>query len=336
MHRLKIRKDFLYIGDGSDDTVKTFDAETGRFLGSFVAPGSNGLHGPRGLLFDHVGNLLVTNQNVGQPQNGNVLKFNGQTGAFLGELVQSNAPGAPFAPRGIVLSKQNILFVADMGDVDLPGELRTYNGTTGVFLGNLNHSGFSGQFHPRAVVIGPDHLLYVSVRNIPQPEGGSVLRFNPKTGEFLGVFIESNTVNDLNRPEGLVFGPDGNLYITSFRRDASDTDKILIFDGDTGKFLDKIDLDVVGHPRAFAQALLFGPDGKLFVPITGDGPDTGSVRRYSVHHHHKTFDVFVPSHSAGGPLGEPWYLTFGNTNPATLDYRRDWDDDTCESSDESN
>ena len=28
--------DFLYIGDDFDNTVKTFDPETGRFLGSFV------------------------------------------------------------------------------------------------------------------------------------------------------------------------------------------------------------------------------------------------------------------------------------------------------------
>ncbi|WP_235676720.1 hypothetical protein [Bacillus mycoides] len=58
---MKRRKDFLYIGDGSDNTVKTFDAETGRFLGSFVASGSNGLSGPRGLIFNHRDNLLVTN-----------------------------------------------------------------------------------------------------------------------------------------------------------------------------------------------------------------------------------------------------------------------------------
>ncbi|MGG0658650.1 hypothetical protein [Rummeliibacillus pycnus] len=340
MHKPIKRNDFLYIGDASDNTVKTFDAATGRFLGSFVASGSNGLFGPRGLIFDHKGNLLVSNQIPDMTQNkGTVLNYNSQTGAFLRELVHSNEPGAPLAPRGIVLSKQNILFVADMGDfandVEVPGEVRMYNGNTGVFLGNLNHSGFSGQFHPRALVIGPDGSLYVSVRNLPDPVGGSVLRFNPRTGKFLGVFIESNAVNDLNRPEGLVFGPDGNLYITSFRKDVKDTDKILIFDGKTGKFLNKIDLDVVGQPRAFAQALLFGPDGKLFVPIQGDGPDSGSVRRYNVHHHKITFDVFVPPSLGGGPLGEPWYLTFGNTNPATLVYQHERYDNTCESSNES-
>ena len=221
----------------------------------------------------------------------------------------------------MVLSDNNVLFLADfLGPNNEPGELRRYNGTSGAFLGNLDHSGFSGQFHPRGVVIGPDNLLYVSVFDISDRQSGWVLRFHPVKG-FVDVFIESNTVNNLHRPEGLVFGPDGNLYITSFLGvDANDVDKILVFDGDTGEFLDKIDLYAVGQPRAFAQAILFGPDKKLFVPITGgDGPDTGSVRSYNVHT--KEFKVLVPPAKVG-PLGEPWYLTFGNTDPATLAYRQ--------------
>ncbi|MGE7903577.1 hypothetical protein ACQKNS_04165 [Peribacillus sp. NPDC094092] len=326
--------DFLYIGDGFDNTVKTFGSETGWFLGSFVASGNNGLNGPRGLIFDHEGNLLVTNQKVNEGS-GNVLKYDGKTGEFLGEIVKSDATGAPFAPRGIVLSKHNILFVADLviEENGQHGEVRMYkyNGNTATFMRNLTHPP-SGEFFPRGVVIGPDGDLYVSIRNNPNTAegqlGGSVVRYNSKTGAFGGVFI--SPFSDLNRPEGLVFGPDGNLYITSFRRDASDTDKILIFDGRKGKLLEKIDLDVVGQPRAFAQEILFGPDGKLFVPINGPsdpdtgapaGPYTGSVRRYNVHH--KTYDVFVPPAMSGGPLGMPWYLTFGNTDPATLAYQCD-------------
>ena len=52
----------------------------------------------------------------------------------------------------------------------------------------------------------------------------------------------------------------------------------------------KIDLYAVGQPRAFPEIILFGPEGKLFVPITGPfdfdtgaptGELTGSVRRHS-------------------------------------------------------
>lgn len=52
------KADSLYIGDqtdpsASDSTVKRFDAKTGEFLGAFVTSNSGGLHGPRGLIFDH-------------------------------------------------------------------------------------------------------------------------------------------------------------------------------------------------------------------------------------------------------------------------------------------
>ncbi|MGG1679472.1 hypothetical protein ACIFOT_27685 [Neobacillus sp. NRS-1170] len=234
--------------------------------------------------------------------------------------------GAPFAPRGIILSDDNVLFVADFMDHgNKQGQIRTYDGTTGVFFGNLDHSGFGEPFYPRGVVIGPDGLLYVSVFDISNPNSGWVLRFDPNTGDFLDVFIESNSENNLHRPEGLVFNPDGSkLYITSFqeiRPGVMDTDKILVFDGETGEYLDedRIDLYSVNEPRAFAQAILFGPDGKLFVPITGGSVETtGSVRRYDVES--KMFDEIVPPASEGGSLGEPWYLTFGNTDPAALAY----------------
>jgi hypothetical protein len=115
----------------------------------------------------------------------------------------------------------------------------------------------------------------------------------------------------------------------------TDTDKILIFAGpgsdNPGTFLDKIDLDQISNDpkvRASAQALLFGPDGLLYVPITNSGfplnVSTGEVRRYNVRT--KGFDVIVKSFIAGGPLGQPWYLTFGKTDPATLDYREHGDE----------
>jgi DNA-binding beta-propeller fold protein YncE len=199
------------------------------------------------------------------------------------------------------------------------------------------------EFHPRGVVLGPDGLLYVS--NFPHPNealnrriGGQVLRFNPQAltdpnvPPFKDVFIANKGgPGELNRPEGLVFGPDGRLYVTSSSADPapsdltdntiSDSDKILIFNGHSGQRVDHIDLDDAGttllNERAFAQALLFGPNGDLFVPINGNGPDvTGAVRRYDI----RTKSFAPDLIDAGGALGVPFYLTFGNTNPATLAY----------------
>jgi sugar lactone lactonase YvrE len=332
--------DSLYIGDAKDNTVRQFDAATGNFQGTFVSSDSGGLDGPRGLIFDHSGNLLVSNQNVGLTINGDILRYDGRSGAFENQVVAPSDPHAPFAPRGIVLGPDDTLYVADLngstngvpnGAAIPDGKIEEYqyNEATGTatFKAEIDHpAAFSGQFHPRSLVFGPDGMLYVSVRNLPPqgssgqgPLGGEVLRFNPQSGAFTGVFVNSDPTNDLQRPEGLVFGPDGNLYVTSFRASANDTDKIEIFAGPRratpGAFLGKIDLDTVGGDRAFAQALLFGPGGKLFVPITGDDPHTtGQVRRYDVTT--KTFGVFITS----AHLGEPWYLTFGKTDPATLAY----------------
>jgi len=338
--------DSLYIGDDSDYTVKRFDAETGALLGTFVSAGSGGVNGLRGLLFEHpgttgCGDLLLVNQNVNFNLNGEVLQYAGASGAFVKALIPASDPHGPYAPRGIALWNDSVLFVADQGNPPDLGKLLAY-AKDGNFLADLTPA--RPEFYPRAAVVGPDGKLYVTVRNF-EFCGGSVLRFDPATRKFFDVFVTNpvdcnQNVNDIHRPEGLVFGPDGNLYVASRFRDGSDTDKIVIFQGPgaahPGDYLGNIPLDDVNFAEMSAQTLLFGPQGKLFVPIsdinlngdentTVNGPDTGSVRRYDVVT--KTFDVFVPPNAQRGPLGAPWYLTFGKTDPGTLAY--DEQHDSC-------
>ena len=332
--------DSLYIGDQTDNTVKRFDADTGEFLGEFIKKGHGPLKGPRGLIFTPAGDLLVSNQNVGTSKAGALLVFDGASGDFAGAFVRHNDEDAPFAPDGIVLV-DGMLFVADQaseGKNNPSGRLLAYS-ADGVLHSDLTPDpvnefpadGSMDEFHPRGVVLGPDGLLYVSVVDDLDPRSadfnplpGWILRFDPVEKRFVDVFAShagAGCAAALHRPDGLVFGPGGRLYVTAFRADAEDTDKILIFDR-SGTCVDQIDLDQVDQPRAVAQALLFGPTNQagenLFVPISGGGPDSGAIRRYNPST--KTFSTLVAPAVQGGTLGDGWYLTFEQTAPDTLSY----------------
>ena len=325
--------DYLYIGDASNNTVRRFNAKTGKFLGNLVAPdpANGGLFGPRGMIFT-LGKLYVVNQNAGQPFNGEILRFKGSTGAFLDKLVAAEDPKSPFSPRGLVRGSGRTVYLANYVPNDEftgPGWIRQFDAETGQFLREfeIDPAKFGAGFWPRGIVFGPDGLLYVAVtgnRYIHDEISGYILRFSPHTGKLVNVFASGTDTNargcakHLHRPEGLVFGPDDRLYVTSYRADEKDTDKILVFNHKTKACIDRIDLapsEASGGTRAFGQALLFGPNGRLFVPMT----NTGEVRRYNVKS--KKYDVFVPACGAGSQclLEQPWYLTFGQTDPATLE-----------------
>ncbi len=318
----------LFIGDVGDNTVKQFDLSTGDYLGTFVSSQADGLNGPMGLIFS-AGQLVLVNQNFGS-NNGEILRFDGTTGIFIGKLVASTDRGAAYAPQGIVRGgPHNHFYVADIGTLgntcDSQGDVKEYD-ANGAFVGNLDRHNFSAAFYPRGVVFGPDGLLYVSARGCPlstdpsAPLIGYVLRFDPNTKALVDVFASDGTVADLHRPVGLVFDKKGNLWVTSFRAGSTDTDKILKLDGKTGKLLDKLELDVAGSPRSFAEAIMFGPGGYLYIPITGSDPTTtGEVRRCNLIT--KVCDVIVPANANGGPLQSPWYLIFKGSDPATLNYQ---------------
>ena len=214
-----------------------------------------------------------------------------------------------------------------------PGELQEFDANSGKFISeyapNVN------TFHPRGVVLGPDGYLYVSNDPVLGGLGGQVLRFDPNklASGPKDVFINDPTggLYDFNRPEGLVFSPDGKLYVTSFQNKSGldpskfTTDKILIFGkgGQRGQEIlqGKINLDPGGTAaRSFAQALLFGPGGHLYVPIS----NTGAVRNYNVRAEKCQTEGNCPfaelKQTQGAELEGPQYLTFTKTNPGTLAY----------------
>jgi len=182
-----VAADSLYIGDQGNSTVQQFDATSGDFIKTLVSSGSGGLDGPFGLVFENSGDLLVANGNLGLPIPGDILRFNGNTGAF--EKALANGTGAPLQPNGIVLSEHMIYAANFTGDPTVPGNVSTYNEQTGTFLENLNQNVIpSINYFPRALVYGSEGYLYVAVRDLLNPLGGHVLRFN-SNGNFKDVSL---------------------------------------------------------------------------------------------------------------------------------------------------
>jgi sugar lactone lactonase YvrE len=140
-----------------------------------------------------------------------------------------------------------------------------FDEVTGEFLGEFIAAGSGGLVSPDDLTFGPDGNLYISSGNdyaTPETEPSAILRFDGKTGKFIDVFA---TVENMIRPYGNAFGPDGNLYVSSFL-----SDEILRFDGKTGAF---IDVFASGNQLPGGlngpNDLLFTPDGNLLVTTQG-------------------------------------------------------------------
>ncbi len=100
----------------------------------------------------------------------------------------------------------------------------------------------------------------------------SIRTYDTDTNQYLGDLVTPGA-GGLNIPDGMDFGPDGDLFVSS-----SGSNAVLRFDGDDGTFLGEFATQRLNQPGN----LHFGPDGLLYVankalgevvrfdPLTGD------------------------------------------------------------------
>jgi len=205
-------------------------------------------------------------------------------------------------PLEMRLCPSGHLLVTNWGGDSVP----RYDESSGAFVDAFvaKHSG--GMNQPYGIVFGPhDHNLYVSTGEYGGPgQLKAVLRYEGITGAFIDKF---SIGGDLQGPRGILFGPDGNLYVAD-KPVAGPEGRIVRYDGHTGAYIDEF--VPLGSGLTRPSGLVFGPAGKnttkLDLYVTS--ALTQSILRYD-----GTTGAFLGEFvaSGSGGLGYPIALTFG-------------------------
>jgi sugar lactone lactonase YvrE len=258
----------------------------------------------------------------------NVKRYDGATGAYLGDFV-SAGPTGQLHPHALTIGPDGNLYVSG-GGVNGGGptqDVKRYDGTTGAFIdvftsghgtsntdiifgpdGNLYGSAFGDNYVYRvdgstgatlgtigagSPLSGPAGLAFGSDGKlyVGSFNTGQVLRFDGTTGAFLGVFATTPGAVSIG---DVTFGPDGNLY-------GFVNDDVLRFNGTTGASLGSFLPPLAPHPGSANGFLAFGPDGNLYVADF----DNDRVLRYQ-----GNTGAFIDTFASGGGLDGPRGLAF--------------------------
>jgi streptogramin lyase len=184
-------------------SVQRYNGTTGAFIDIFVPMGSGGLSGLHRLTYGPDGNLYIATSPGPLYTEYAVLRYNGQTGAFMGALVSE--PGRPEALYDLTFGPDNHLYTTNTtcNSVD------RYDGATGARIDTFVKGGCAAVPYPPPgngglngatdLLFGPDGNLYVI-----SAHSDAILRYNGATGDFVDAFVSPGR-GGLRGPTGMVF-----------------------------------------------------------------------------------------------------------------------------------
>lgn len=229
----------ILVGNTRGNNVVVF-SDTGEFRGSFIAPGSGGLIDPDDLTFGPDGNLYVSS---GSNSGGQILRFNGQTGAFIDVFATGTTANPLVRPYGNAFGPDGYLYVSSF----LTDEILRFDAVTGAFVDVFaSAAGIPGASRLPGQLNGPNDLLFLPGGKLLVSTQGSVAVPGSTPGTFSPDFSfglpsqvliydiatgTSQVLIDQPTPPadspfggfvsflGLSLGPNGDLFVSDFAND---------------------------------------------------------------------------------------------------------------------
>src|SRR5262245_2667340 len=143
---------------------------------------------------------------VTSTENDSVLRYDA-AGNYQGIAAQGSGLDVPW---DVVRGPDQNLYVSSFKT----HEILRYDGKTGAFLGVFVPDGRGGPAAPSYLRFGPDGNLYVAEVYGGTFSSTGVLRFHGTSGQFIDRFVAEGE-GGLIAPDGMTFGPDGDLYLAN-------------------------------------------------------------------------------------------------------------------------
>lgn len=255
----------LIISEYGSNRIFRFNESAGEFS-NFITQGSGTMSGPGTPVYGADGNLYVVSWS-----NGKILKYDGQTGAFLSTVVTQSANTI----WSMALGADNQFYG---GIWSTSGSVYRYN-SSGIYVDTFISASSGGLSYPSGLQFGPDGKLYVASYG-----NNTILRYNGTTGQYIDTFVSPGVSF-----KEFDLGLDGNIYV------GLSNGSVNKYNGTTGAFT-----------STFAQGM-----GTIYdVEFSHDGNilyvnDTNYLYKYNA----QTGQLLNTYAFPTGTLS-PWYMTF--------------------------
>jgi DNA-binding beta-propeller fold protein YncE len=167
----------LYVSGRNNATVVRYDGATGAPLGTFVTSGSGGMSLPEGITFDPSGSYLY----VASTGSNQILKYNAQTGAYVGVAASTGVSG----PKGVKFGPDGLMYVASASN----NRILRFT-ASGTYVDDYVPAGSGGISLLSRLAFGPDGDLYASVVGLGS-DPSRIYRFGPESEALFTVSLSA-------------------------------------------------------------------------------------------------------------------------------------------------